>query len=51
MTSESETYDLLMSRPQQGHAEFSDDSESFTKEERKRNSSNRRKGKISMSNT
>lgn len=45
MTSESETYDLLMSRPQQPNGEYSDDSESFAKEERKRNSSSRRKGK------
>jgi len=48
MTSESETYDMLMSRaPQNPHgAEYpSDDSESFTKEERKRSSAGRRKGK------
>lgn len=43
MTSESETYDLVMSRSQPPAGEYSDDSESFTKEERKRNSSSRRK--------
>ena len=46
MTSESETYDLVMSRSQPPAAEYSDDSESFTKEERKKNSSGRRKGKL-----
>lgn len=48
VTSESETYDLMLSRLQQGHVDLSDDSESFTKDERKRNSSNRRKGPKSL---
>lgn len=43
MTSESETYDLVMSRSQPPPGEYSDDSESFTKEEKKRNSSSRRR--------